>query len=84
MLVVPEYRCVHTLVRVPDSEEFGVIRRIEAFQVLVVTDCEDEVRLHHDQNLNDADPVRRLVQLLVEGEYAFSDPPLIRCLELEY
>ena len=84
VLAVPEYGGVHALIRVPDGEEFGVIRRIEALQVLVVADGEDEVRLHHDQNLYDAYPVRRLVQLLVEGEYAFSDPPLIRCFELEY
>ena len=84
MLAVPEYGGVHALVRVPDGEEFGVIRRIEAFQVLVVADGKDEVGLHHYQNLYDAYPVRRFVQLLVEREYAFSDPPLIWRLELEY
>ncbi len=65
MLAVPKYGSVHALVRVPDGEEFGVIGRIEAFQVLIVTDGEDEVCLHHDQDLDDAYPVRRLVQLFI-------------------
>jgi len=81
LLVIPADTGVKGLVRVGDTVLLFTLCCFEPFEVLIVADCEDQILLNDEENLNNADSVDFLLDECQLEEALLCLTPRLDCLK---